>query len=85
MAIPPTGKSVGFPAEIFMNEKYYLRYQNKWMIIKRILGKFDFELTDDKSLADNGTETKMLIKRSAISQDCNIPEEQITLVLEDAI
>ena len=61
-------------------KKYRLKYQGKWIKVKRVLGTYTYESYDDPNDVPLGTYTKVISGKSLICEDNDIDKKDIEIV-----
>ncbi len=64
------------------DKKYRLKYQDKWMKVKRVHGQFFYNLFDDIEDVPAERPQKIRSARSLVSEDCEISIDEIEVVEE---
>ena len=63
-----------------MEKVYRLKYKNKWMKVKRMLGTYVYDLFDNPEDVEPERLTKISSGRSLVAEDCNIPIDEIEII-----
>ena len=65
-----------------MSTKFRLKYQEKWMLVKKIDGHYTFSLYSDPVMVEPLSKAGAMYNREMVQMACKIPDGEITL--EDA-